>query len=141
MGSASDLLPNHSDDWLIGFNKKVGFSSLLQSEFWGIYVDLCLAWDHGYKHVQVQYNCSEALKLISSPLAGSDAYALVRAIAYLVERHWLIDFVIIRREANFATSFLVKLPTVDDGSVRFFSESLANIGLLLHRHLHGLIYY
>ncbi|KAK8487758.1 hypothetical protein V6N11_009790 [Hibiscus sabdariffa] len=85
MGSTGGLIRNHLDDCLIGFNKKIGLSSPLQAELWGIYIGLCLAWDHNYKHVQVQFDCSEALKLISSPLAESDAYALVQVIAYLVK--------------------------------------------------------
>ncbi|KAK9046352.1 hypothetical protein V6N11_052244 [Hibiscus sabdariffa] len=81
MGSISGLLRDHFGGWLVCFNKMVGLFSLLQAELWDIYIDLCLAWDNGYKHVQVQSDCSEALKLISSPLVESDACALVRAIA------------------------------------------------------------
>ncbi|KAK8519573.1 hypothetical protein V6N12_025606 [Hibiscus sabdariffa] len=87
MGSTGGLLHNHFGNWLIGSNKKARLSSPLQAEILGIYVGFRLAWDNDYKHVQVQSDLSEALNLISSPLAESDACAVVRAIAQLVKRH------------------------------------------------------
>ncbi|KAK8519604.1 hypothetical protein V6N12_025637 [Hibiscus sabdariffa] len=36
IGSAGGLLCDHEGSWLLGFNKHLGISSIMEVEFWGI---------------------------------------------------------------------------------------------------------
>ncbi|KAK9037917.1 hypothetical protein V6N11_022816 [Hibiscus sabdariffa] len=72
--------------------------------------------------VQLQSDCAEAVALLSSPLLEFHDLSLARAIACLLQRSWVVDFVQIRREANFVADSLAKLTTNSDGSVRIFCD-------------------
>ncbi|KAE8680828.1 hypothetical protein F3Y22_tig00111366pilonHSYRG00173 [Hibiscus syriacus] len=70
---------------------------------------LNLAWTYGIERLQCQTDCAEAFNLISSPLAPSSFIGLARSIARLMTKPWLLNFVLIRHEAN--VSHLALQPT------------------------------
>ncbi|KAK8983749.1 hypothetical protein V6N11_009536 [Hibiscus sabdariffa] len=84
--------------------------------------------------------CGCSTCMVTPWKARSNALALVRNIASLLQRPWLINLVLIRREANFVVDFIAKLPTTDDGSVRYFNEPYVNIVPILYRDLHSPAY-
>ncbi|KAK9044065.1 hypothetical protein V6N11_072385 [Hibiscus sabdariffa] len=122
MGTAGGLIRNNAGDWIVGFNKFVGISSPLQAELWSAYEGLRLAWSYDFERVQLQSDCAEAVALLSSPLLELHDLSLARAIACLLQRSWVVDFVQIRREANFVADSLAKLTTNSDGSMRIFCD-------------------
>ncbi|KAK8998054.1 hypothetical protein V6N11_012586 [Hibiscus sabdariffa] len=99
-----------------------------------------LAWDHGFERIQLQIDCVEAFKLLSSPLARSSDSSLVCAIVCIIQRSWIVDFAILQREANFAADTLVKLPAYDDGFVEIFMDPLFVCVIVLSRDLNGPTY-
>ncbi|KAL4295188.1 hypothetical protein GQ457_12G018090 [Hibiscus cannabinus] len=66
---------------------------------------------------------------------------MVRTIASLVNRLWLVVFTFIRREANFTVDHLAKLPIRDDGFTLSFHDPPPSIRHILNRDLHDPAYY
>ncbi|KAE8676956.1 putative ADP-ribose pyrophosphatase [Hibiscus syriacus] len=50
-------------DWLIGFSKNIGVSSVLQAELWGIYKGLLLGRSFGLSNLIVQSDSSQLVKM------------------------------------------------------------------------------
>ncbi|KAK8971999.1 hypothetical protein V6N11_041935 [Hibiscus sabdariffa] len=52
----------------------------------GVYEGLRLAWAYGFERIQLQFDCAEAIKILSKPLLEFSASSLVRTIACLLHR-------------------------------------------------------
>ncbi|KAE8664296.1 hypothetical protein F3Y22_tig00112801pilonHSYRG00056 [Hibiscus syriacus] len=85
------LLRDSSGHWLGGFNCTIGFSNALQAELWAIHDSLCLAWDLGYRLIQIRSDCQKAIAIINDPNALSCQLPLVRVISLLKLRSWELD--------------------------------------------------
>ncbi|KAE8714971.1 hypothetical protein F3Y22_tig00110187pilonHSYRG00345 [Hibiscus syriacus] len=122
---------------VIGYVASLVRSSALQTEFWTIHDGLCLAWQLGFKFVQVQSDCLHAISAIKDPAASSSSHPLVVAISRLHQRHWNLDFIWIHREANSPVDALAKKapPTVFD--MLQLTSVLAYIQPLLRRDVEG----
>ncbi|KAL4296836.1 hypothetical protein GQ457_12G020310 [Hibiscus cannabinus] len=66
---------------------------------------------------------------------------LVCVIASLVDRPWIVDFMLVRREANLATDFLVELPTQNDSCTRVFHDPPPSLLSVLNQDLHGPVHH
>ncbi|XP_038995727.1 uncharacterized protein LOC120120042 [Hibiscus syriacus] len=71
------LLRYSSRHWLGGFNRTIGFPNALQVELWAIHDGLCLAWDLGYRLIQIRLDCQKAIAIINDPNALSCQLPLV----------------------------------------------------------------
>ncbi|KAE8731266.1 hypothetical protein F3Y22_tig00002840pilonHSYRG00881 [Hibiscus syriacus] len=129
-GSSGGVIRNHDGTWLAGFNRHLGFTSLLHSELWGIFDGLCLAWNLDFKKVHTYH-------LITSAFALSSSIALVRMIAGLLSRPWLLNFNLIKREANSVADHLAKLETDLDDTVNTLHHIPPSAHSFLHRDIHG----
>ncbi|KAK8474552.1 hypothetical protein V6N11_034235 [Hibiscus sabdariffa] len=64
IGLADGLLRDHEGSWLLGFNKHLGISSILEAELWGTLEGVRLALLHGFERVHCQTDSSEAYHLL-----------------------------------------------------------------------------
>ncbi|KAE8688129.1 hypothetical protein F3Y22_tig00111000pilonHSYRG00174 [Hibiscus syriacus] len=120
--SIGGIFRDHSGKCLGAFHKKIGFSTILETELWGIYEVIKLAWSYGFEKVIVQRDSGDALKFLSPPSPISP-FPAVRATARLLDRDWFVHFMKIYREANAVADLLAKL---DD----HFSDALVVVDLL-----------
>ncbi|KAE8729300.1 hypothetical protein F3Y22_tig00003721pilonHSYRG00093 [Hibiscus syriacus] len=102
---AGGVLRDSEGVWILGFQQGLGFYSPLDSELWGIYTSLHLAWNLGFREVLVQSDCLEVIKLVEDPHSTESSSSLVRAIAHLRQRHWETTSRWFPREANIITEF------------------------------------
>ncbi|KAK9028644.1 hypothetical protein V6N11_025796 [Hibiscus sabdariffa] len=114
IGSAGGLFRDHEGSWLLGFNKHLGF-----------------------ERVQSQTDSSEAYALITSCDASSSPISLVHAIVDYTSKSWMLDYVLIKWEANFAADFLAKYRPISDGSTFVYYVAPAPLMPILVRDLHG----
>ncbi|KAE8674092.1 hypothetical protein F3Y22_tig00111769pilonHSYRG00381 [Hibiscus syriacus] len=63
--SIGDVIRNSNGDWITGFAKNVGSTSILQTELWGIYEGLLVSWSLGIPRLLVQSDCSQAVNLVN----------------------------------------------------------------------------
>ncbi|KAK8578234.1 hypothetical protein V6N13_047088 [Hibiscus sabdariffa] len=84
---------------------------------------------------------SEAYDLIASRDASSSSISLVHEIVDYSSKSWMLDYVLIKREANFTTDFLAKFHLVLDGSTSVYSVVPAPLMHILVRDLHGPLFF
>ncbi|KAL4385743.1 hypothetical protein GQ457_15G010560 [Hibiscus cannabinus] len=89
-----------------------------------------LGWNQGVDYLIVQLNNVEAYCLLSPPPA-MNPFALVRSIATILARAWMVKFTLVRHEANMTADMMAKLGTPSDGSLQIFMAP----------HQRSLIYY
>ncbi|KAK8660098.1 hypothetical protein V6N13_051033 [Hibiscus sabdariffa] len=69
--------------------------------------------------------------------ASSSPIFLVRAIVDYTSKSWMLDYVLIKRKANFTADFLAKYHPVSDGSTSVYFVAHAPLMPILVRDLHG----
>ncbi|GMI94811.1 hypothetical protein like AT5G42905 [Hibiscus trionum] len=87
---AGGLFRDHERAWLLGFNKFLGISSVLESELRGILEGLRLSWSNGFERVQCQTDSSEVYNMLTSPDASSSTISLVHAIVDFLSKSWML---------------------------------------------------
>ncbi|KAK8982921.1 hypothetical protein V6N11_054906 [Hibiscus sabdariffa] len=50
--------------WIVGFAKSIGICSAIEAELWGIYEDLCFAWELSIAKLCLESECVNALRVI-----------------------------------------------------------------------------
>ncbi|KAL4325408.1 hypothetical protein GQ457_11G024590 [Hibiscus cannabinus] len=83
-------------------------------------------------------DCAEAFKLVTSPSAHNSPLRLVRNISSLVAKPWMVDFRLIRREANAAVDAMAKTPCDHSGILHVFNEPPSFVSDVLFTDLYGL---
>ncbi|KAE8710815.1 hypothetical protein F3Y22_tig00110319pilonHSYRG00408 [Hibiscus syriacus] len=66
--SIGGFLHDSAGNWICGFTCAIKTSTALQTEFWAIHDGLYLAWQLGFRFVQIQ---SDAISVIKYPAAAS----------------------------------------------------------------------
>ncbi|GMJ03912.1 hypothetical protein HRI_004060400 [Hibiscus trionum] len=108
MGAIGGTLRNDSGQWLLGFQRAVGACSTLHAELWAIYNGLQLAWRQGYDMVQIQSDCTDAVRLIHASQVDGTPGPLIRAIANLRRQNWTTTVLWVPRESNRVADMLAK---------------------------------
>ncbi|KAK9041088.1 hypothetical protein V6N11_016210 [Hibiscus sabdariffa] len=122
MVEACPLLPlghvlvkmNDTGNWIIGFNRKIGICSVIESEFWGIYEGLLAAWSLGLSHLIVEVDSSDAINLIRQYKVGEATLALVPHIVSLINRNWAIQLSHVLRKGNVLADCMAKISHWND---------------------------
>ncbi|KAK8628309.1 hypothetical protein V6N13_064018 [Hibiscus sabdariffa] len=107
-GAVGGLLRNADESWIKGFSRAIGMANALQAELWAIHDGLVFAWSLGISQIQLQSDNLLAVNLLKSQDATSSSFSLVRAIATLLHRAWLVDISWIPREVNNPANWLAK---------------------------------
>ncbi|KAL5824719.1 hypothetical protein ACOSQ3_020782 [Xanthoceras sorbifolium] len=64
--AAGGVVRYHNSQWLRGFATYRWAGNILEIELWALFEGLNMVWDAGYKQVQVESDCSEAISLIQN---------------------------------------------------------------------------
>ncbi|KAL9436757.1 hypothetical protein AB3S75_022742 [Citrus x aurantiifolia] len=82
--------------------------SVLSAELWGMLHGLRIAWDHGFRRLQVGVDNKSIVHILdrAHPPANENAI-LVKAIRELLARDWIVRMEHVYREVNCAADFLV----------------------------------
>ncbi|KAH9791204.1 putative ribonuclease H protein [Citrus sinensis] len=104
---AGGLLRDYNGNWLMGFTVNLGMCSVLSAELWGLLHGLKVAWDYGFRHLQVGVDNKNVMLLLerAHPPANENAI-LVKTIRELLARDWIVHMEHVYREANSAADFL-----------------------------------
>ena len=81
--------------------------SVLSPELWGLLHGLRMAWDHGFRRLQVGVDNKSIVHILerAHPPANENAI-LVKAIRELLARDWIVQMEHAYREVNCAADFL-----------------------------------
>ena len=107
---AGGVIRDSVGHWISGFGMRIGESSVLMAELWGLYQGLILAWDAGIKQVLVEVDSLCVTQMISKQVVVLNVfYALVVAVQELLSRNWHTVITHIYREANLAAVFMANI--------------------------------
>ncbi|KAK8522938.1 hypothetical protein V6N12_056630 [Hibiscus sabdariffa] len=134
--SAGGILRNHKGEFILAYHRKLGHTTVLHAEFWGVFEGLQLAWAHGYEYLAVQIDSSDALQLLS-PSSPESPIPFVRSIADIFNRAWFVEFFLVPREANFVTDYMAKFVPHQDSLLTIFEAPPASLAEILHRNICG----
>ncbi|CAL1392737.1 unnamed protein product [Linum trigynum] len=88
----------------------LGRCSITRAEIWGAIRDLQLAWDLGYKRVELQLDSTTAVRLLSETASTDNQHAiLVLSFHELRKQDWELRVTHVYREANFLAEHLEHL--------------------------------
>ncbi|KAK8990742.1 hypothetical protein V6N11_028705 [Hibiscus sabdariffa] len=99
VGAGGALRDEHGA-WLSGYARFVGRCDSLLAELWAMHDGLILAWDLGFRCVELESDCLEAVRFISSRSDVLGKSALVGAIVHLLHRNWNVEVRHIARGSN-----------------------------------------
>ncbi|KAH9666870.1 reverse transcriptase domain-containing protein [Citrus sinensis] len=105
--SAGGLLRDCHGNFIHGFSAHLGVCSVLKAELWGVLHGLRMAWDLGYRRIQVGVdNCSVVQIIRENNAHVNEISNIIEMIRELMRRDWRIQIDHIYREANSAADFL-----------------------------------
>ncbi|KAL4297736.1 hypothetical protein GQ457_12G008990 [Hibiscus cannabinus] len=105
---ADGVLRDDNGAWVSGYARYVGRCDALLAELWAIHDGLLLAWDLGFQLVELESDCLEAVRVISSRSNVLSTSALVGSIASLISREWTVEVRHITRDSNGVADKLAK---------------------------------
>ncbi|KAL4290635.1 hypothetical protein GQ457_14G006590 [Hibiscus cannabinus] len=123
-------------NFILAYQRKLGHTSVLLAEFWGVFEGLKLAWEYGCSCLLVQVDNSDIHDLLSSPSLDS-TLPLVRGIADFMRKAWFVDVRLVPREANSAADMIAKVPSHDSSHQLIFNSPPECLLPILHRDYHG----
>ena len=107
---AGGVIRDSVGHWVSGFCMRIGDSSVLMAELWGLYQGLTLAWDVGIKRLLVEVDSLCITQMISKQMVVPNAFsALLTAVRELLSRNWHTAITHIYREANSAADFMANM--------------------------------
>ncbi|KAL3499875.1 hypothetical protein ACH5RR_038968 [Cinchona calisaya] len=80
------LLHNDQGLWLFGFFVNIGYATSLVDKLWALWQSLKLAWDFGFKHLEVESDLKLGISLISSVNPEHAHFNLIWKIRVLLNR-------------------------------------------------------
>ncbi|KAK8975249.1 hypothetical protein V6N11_046719 [Hibiscus sabdariffa] len=86
--------------WLFGFTRFVGRCETLLAELWAIHDGLLHAWELGYRCVEVESDCLDAVRIAMARSKTLDGSALVCSIHRLLSNDWSVVVSHVDRRSN-----------------------------------------
>ncbi|KAK8973201.1 hypothetical protein V6N11_037801 [Hibiscus sabdariffa] len=86
--------------WISGFTIFIGRCDVLIAEFWAIHGSLRLAWDFGFPCLELESDCLEATRIITSASDTLSHSSLVSSIKEMLAHEWRVVLKHVYRENN-----------------------------------------
>ncbi|KAK8979251.1 hypothetical protein V6N11_000403 [Hibiscus sabdariffa] len=77
MTSCDGVLRNEKGERVVGYSKKVGSCSVIETELWGILEGLNQAWRIGCRRLWVEFDCSEVVKILKRNDPSHDPFTIL----------------------------------------------------------------
>ncbi|CAL9006302.1 unnamed protein product [Prunus brigantina] len=130
---AGGLLRDSCGNWIKGFSANLGYGSIIEAELWGIFWGLNMAWDAGFRIVEIECDATSAVALLKSPIVSTHPlFSVINCCKMKIQEDWCCSVKHIFREQNCAADALaVKSYDFDPGlfvfleAPAFLSEILA----------------
>ncbi|CAL9006319.1 unnamed protein product [Prunus brigantina] len=115
------VLRDATGAWLKGYSVNLGIGSVLEAELWGIFWGLSLAWDSGFRTVEVESDSKVAVTLLHSlTIATHPLFNIINCCKVKMSDDWVCSVRHILREQNCAD----RVVTVDALATTSFDFSL-----------------
>ncbi|KAL0001818.1 hypothetical protein SO802_015599 [Lithocarpus litseifolius] len=110
LASAGGILCDSSGGWFFGFSSNLGIITNNMAELAALWQGLLLAWDLGFKFIQIELDSSTVLSWLTNrhALYPPDMMSLIYDCRSLMEQEWEMQAGHIYREANGCADALAK---------------------------------
>ncbi|KAE8683204.1 hypothetical protein F3Y22_tig00111213pilonHSYRG00462 [Hibiscus syriacus] len=81
--SSGSIIWNTNGDWIKGYTRKIGRTTVLQSELWAILEGIHIAWEWGIRKLEVESDNAEVVRLLNSKATPHDSAIARRIRAYI----------------------------------------------------------
>ncbi|CAL8164317.1 unnamed protein product [Prunus armeniaca] len=130
---AGGLLRDSCGNWIKGFFVNLGHGSIIEAELWGIFWGINMAWDVGFRIVEIECDATSTVALLKSPILSTHPlFSIINCCKKKIHEDWCCFVKHIFREQNCAADALaVKSYDFDPGlyvileAPAFLSEILA----------------
>ncbi|KAI5351228.1 hypothetical protein L3X38_004119 [Prunus dulcis] len=107
---AGGLLRDQAGNWIKGFSVNLGVGSVIEAELWGIFWGLHLAWEDGFRTVEVECDSKSAVDLLLNPPSHTHPlFSITNCCYLLIQKEWCCSVKHIFREQNFAADSLAAM--------------------------------
>ena len=87
--------------WQGGFAFNIGICSAPLAELWGVYYGLCIAWDRGYRQLELEVDSESVVGFLQTGINDSNPLSFLVRLCYgFISRDWLVKVSHVYREAN-----------------------------------------
>jgi len=101
LAAAGGAIRNGQGEWLGGFALNIGSCAAPLAELWGAYYGLLIAWDKGFRRVELDLDCKLVVGFLSTGVSNAHPLSfLVRLCQGFFTRDWLVRVSHVYREAN-----------------------------------------
>ncbi|KAF7803683.1 ribonuclease H [Senna tora] len=109
MAGCGGLLRGCNGKWISGFMAMLGQCPIIGAELWAIYHGLNMAWDKGFRKVELESDSRVAINRVNSVKAlDSFLHPVVQSIRELLKRDWEVKIKHIPRQINRCADRLAK---------------------------------
>ncbi|CAL9002606.1 unnamed protein product [Prunus brigantina] len=107
---AAGVLRDATGAWLKGYSVNLGIGSVLEAELWGIFWGLSLAWDSGFRTVEVESDSKAAVTLLNSLTTSTHPlFSIINCCKLKMSADWSCSVRHILREQNCAADALAAI--------------------------------
>eukprot|EP00258_Populus_trichocarpa_P027694 XP_024443713.1 uncharacterized protein LOC112324533 [Populus trichocarpa] len=107
VAGAGGVIRDHLGVWIGGFARNIGICSSVNAELWAVYVGLQLAWDRGFRKVDLESDSKVVVGLINGDSVRVDRnYNIIMQIIGMLGRDWEVTTYHVYREANCVADWL-----------------------------------
>ncbi|KAB5560806.1 hypothetical protein DKX38_005763 [Salix brachista] len=101
LSGAGGVLRDSTGGWIQGFAVNLGACHILEAELWGIFWGLSLAWDYGFRDVEIECDSDAAVTLLTSiTISTHPLYSIISCCKMKIHDHWCCTIKHIYREQN-----------------------------------------
>ncbi|KAK8502441.1 hypothetical protein V6N12_020033 [Hibiscus sabdariffa] len=136
-GRSGGVFRDEFGRWFLGFARFVGRCDVLIVELLAIHDGLLQAWVSGYSRVELESDCLEAVRIITSSSSALDGNALVVSIKELIGREWSVVVHHIGYVNNRVVDMLASRDRGLDVAHTLFSGPPADIASIVEEELAG----
>ncbi|KAF7813490.1 ribonuclease H [Senna tora] len=103
------LIRDQDGCWVRGFKKRIGITSPLTVELWGIFYGLSLAWNIQASRVEIESDSINIIKYLNKEASNElEDNHVMKKIKELISRDWEISFSFIPSKLNRCVDYLAK---------------------------------
>ncbi|CAL2275986.1 unnamed protein product [Prunus armeniaca] len=107
---AGGLLRYSNSHGLKGFGINLGIGSILEAKLWSIFWRLTLAWDAGFRCVEVESDASSVVSLLNSHVVPTNPlFSLVNCCKLKIRANWQCSIKHAFREQNYNADALASM--------------------------------
>ncbi|KAK9912978.1 hypothetical protein M0R45_036807 [Rubus argutus] len=135
---AGGVIRNDKGEWMNDFAANLGSGQVLEAELWGLIKGMDLAWNCGYRSLEIEMDSLVAVHLVLSPIDNSHPlFSLVVNCQELLERDWRVILTHVYRERNSVADMMASLGHCCDHGCRTFTSPPSEVIKLYEADLLG----